>query len=468
MRGCQHVRSATAVLAGVLTVTDFIMNDSYGAETSVQSAITSPSYSFLNGSCAPYSTSNSNNAISRYVSCSARLRAGDTVTFSSHASALTEASSVGDTYFRLYSAAGQELVANDNDPLYGGAASTVSWKTPIDQVVRLRQGCAGNSSCTGNTKYTIRRPDPIAPAACTDTGATLLFRSDFGQGVTLDARSGNTNVAQRIRGGDVSGFRWDNPPFGAEPTWFNNIINTTNTPAPLPVTAYLDDALVSRPGPYGSATRVLRLDKLADSPSSTVTQLSFNYSPMREPPSEFYVRYWLHLDPNVDAQARSAYAAEGWFWRLLWEYKAYYAPAEGGADTYRQGVYIGADPQHGGRAQLFVNANKILERPGQNAQFLEDWRDTSSDAPPLGRWVPFEVYVKYRNDDTGRFFVALDNKVLSNHYGPSEGANVTQIGSIFNSLAYGMYRNSRQYIDDFEVWNTLPCTTLPCGGACRR
>ncbi|GHH01936.1 serine protease [Comamonas sp. JC664] len=101
-----------------------------------------------------YSSVNSNSARQNTTNESVTLTAGQRLSFGT--CNVAGASGTGDTFLRLYNAAGTQVATND-DGNGCGKLSSASYKVPAGAggAYQIRAGCYGNTSCTGTVAWTI-------------------------------------------------------------------------------------------------------------------------------------------------------------------------------------------------------------------------------------------------------------------------------------------------------------------------
>jgi hypothetical protein len=100
-----------------------------------------------------YNASNTQSAQQNTVNQDLVLAAGKTLSFGT--CTVAGASGTGDTYLRLYNAAGQQVTANDDRC---GSLSYGTYVVPAGAggTYQLRAGCYGSSTCGGTVAYTIQ------------------------------------------------------------------------------------------------------------------------------------------------------------------------------------------------------------------------------------------------------------------------------------------------------------------------
>ena len=57
----------------------------------------------------------------------------------------------------------------------------------------------------------------------------------------------------------------------------------------------------------------------------------------------------------------------------------------------------------------------------------------------------------------------MNGQTVIDRYGSNYGVDNEQINALMFAIAYGSLYPQSQWVDDMEVWNAPPCTSLPCG-----
>jgi hypothetical protein len=97
-----------------------------------------------------YSATGTNSATVNSFSAYTFANSGDRLTIGT--CDLPGASSVGDTYLRLFTCTGTEVAANNDGPGFStncGLGSELVYTVPSDGCFEVRAGCLGNGSCSG-------------------------------------------------------------------------------------------------------------------------------------------------------------------------------------------------------------------------------------------------------------------------------------------------------------------------------
>ncbi|MCY1019953.1 trypsin-like serine peptidase [Pyxidicoccus sp. MSG2] len=105
------------------------------------------------GGSLAFNATNTNNAQQNTTNRDIALTAGQSIAFGT--CTVAGASGTGDTYLRLYNAAGQQVVVND-DACGSLSYATYTVPTGAGGTYQLRAGCYGSTSCGGTVAWTIQ------------------------------------------------------------------------------------------------------------------------------------------------------------------------------------------------------------------------------------------------------------------------------------------------------------------------
>ena len=281
---------------------------------------------------------------------------------------------------------------------------------------------------------------------------TLLFKSGFEGNTTLDTipSSATGDYFQHFSGLDTTtGYTWPMNFWSvyAVTTGLHPIVSGSNS-----VSAYITDDIESVVGHDGSTTNALKLGSSAPAPGFCCTQVPFQVSHPLQPVTDFYVRYWTKLNPEFLAQEQ---AGGGNFFRTMLELKTF--------TDYRIATFI-----YGSSSLVPYWATVVDNNPegtGPTCPAGACWSSYNSTVPvPTTQWMLMEYYLHRSTGNDGRFFWAVNGQTLVDHHGPTYGANQENMDFLALLNVYGTdMKPAYQWVDDVEVWDLPPCTTLPCG-----
>ena len=286
-----------------------------------------------------------------------------------------------------------------------------------------------------------------ASAQTTNPNARLLFKSGFESNVVLNPVSGYNSTYQTLSGVDgVTGFAWPMMQFNPHPelTGLQSIIGSGT---PEPITSYIQNSIGSVTGPNGTPTRALRMNISKASPNHCCIQDSLQMASINDDVRDVYIRYWLKLGPEVASQAQQG----GAFWRAVFAMKT--------RNDYRIEAYVYGDSS--GRPYWYAQGDTNTG----SGMYNQHWWDASNKTVPvpMDQWFLQEIYIHRSSGSDGRFFWAVNGQKLIDRYGNNYGVDGEQINCLMYNITYGSLYPQSQMIDDLEVWNVPPCTTLPCG-----
>ena len=290
--------------------------------------------------------------------------------------------------------------------------------------------------------------------------ATLLFKSGFENNTSLNvltgpppagSPAGTSDAYQYFSGSDAStGFSWPMNLWGTNPIATGLHLITYPTGG-QDINNFMTNSIVSITGHTGAQTKALQMKILnPNSANGCCAQDTFQMANFTAPPAALYQRFWMRLNPEAQSQAQ---ANPGTFWRAIWEIKT--------VDDVRITTLMTAN---GWTASCDTNTGS-----GKYNQTF--WTASNTTVPiPWDQWFLVEVYVNRTHNSTARYYMAINGQTLfdihgdANHvfYGPdNQGLNLLLMSNLYGDSS--ILNPAYQWIDDLELWDQSPCTTLPCG-----
>ena len=251
---------------------------------------------------------------------------------------------------------------------------------------------------------------------------TLLFSSGFESDVYLS----NPNEGyQNILGTDnESGFSWPINILGASESALH-FIDDDNFQA-------IHAEIQTVTGHDGNQTKALYNIEHYD---TGVTQCPYEILNIKEGTKDLYIKYWIKLD--------SASLTEPDMWRTFFEWKTKdYANGSG----FRLISYVYTDDD--GAPYWHWQGDKNPES--------QIWEIDNKDIPvPMNEWFLTEFYWHWSEGDDGRALWKINGEIIGDHYGPTT-RNSKPIGFIMLTQIYGNANPKHQWIDDIEIWDSIP------------
>ena len=254
----------------------------------------------------------------------------------------------------------------------------------------------------------------------------LLFKSGFEESVYIDTTAYEDNEDYRyIRGTDLeTGFRWPIEILGASESALH----------------YIDDdhhrAVMSEirtvTGHDGKPTRALYS---IEHYNTGVTQCPYEILNITEGTKDLFVRYWMKTD--------SASLVQPDMWRAIFEYKTKkYAGNRG----FRLIAFI------------YTDSDGVPYWHWQGDRNPEDpvWEIDNREIPvPMNKWFLTEFYWHWSEGKDGRALWKVNGQVVGDHHGPTT-RNGMPIDFIILTQIYGDANPKYQWVDDIEIWNSIP------------
>ncbi len=294
----------------------------------------------------------------------------------------------------------------------------------------------------------------------------LLLKSGFeGQVRVTQGMSDITGIDPN------SGLNWEATPEWIESSHFVYLVGKNKM-----LSDYMVSSIETAIGPYGSETRVLRMQNKADDPDQQSTSRN-EYSFFMKPPphgyQEGYVRYWMKLQDNL-ADLLPNDKATPWYMIMEWkepdsrirksaaECKAV-GQGAGGSNNYR--INIGIHRQ----ANAMQLRWYLTGEPPQPCRKAE-WTYLNPDVEvPLGRWFFVEAYMK-KHTTAGRVYFAVNGQVvLDTRVTPPPGfTGRTEHADNplplkfwspmknYHSMSWNRMGPVSQWYDDLELWSGFP------------
>jgi hypothetical protein len=312
-------------------------------------------------------------------------------------------------------------------------------------------------------------PLSAGPAPPLTTSApTLLFKSNFGPGVSLGAprnlyapSTGGGGGWQDLAGTDrETGFIWPVAALGAK---FSGIQLITVDPiTPETVGEHITAEIRQVPGPNGTPVSALfqRVHKKA--PAGMVPAgkghaqaplILIRPAALGDVP-DVYLSYWFKHQADLATQLDNTVPAGNW--RAQFEFKTGGYRGIDGQGDYRIITYVmkGADGRLFWRAKGDNDANG--PRVGPRVDY---WIEDNSRVPvPVDAWFKYEVFWHRSSGSDGRFWAAVNGQVVADHHGPNMGAYNLPITRLMITTAYsGGHSGVQSLMTGLEIWNGFPC-----------
>lgn len=269
-----------------------------------------------------------------------------------------------------------------------------------------------------------------------DGNARLLFSSAFEQPVSL-----TENGELRLQGSDVPGYAWSDleSMFGALDTYLQRIGDASD----------FDYQLQQSIGWDGSPTRSLFM---GFSGGQTWLYLTRRQETQATPMAEtIYFRYRLKWPADLEQLIRKQAAnRDGYGWHNFMFTKS---PGQHPLEHRIEPGIRWTQGQNNEEMYWSVSADH------GESPFQKFWEITNTDVPvPAGQWFTVEVYWYRSTGSDGRYYLAVDGHTIVDYYGRTKNnLNIQRIG-FFGLYGAKMY----QWVDDFQIWDDIPCSGLPC------
>ncbi|MBX3618197.1 hypothetical protein [Nitrosomonas sp.] len=288
--------------------------------------------------------------------------------------------------------------------------------------------------------------------------AKMLFRSNFGNGVSISAPysyfpTGN-GAWQQITGTDKeTGYSWPVRAFGSNFSGLQLI--TMDSITSSTIGDYITNEIRSVSGPKGKTTNeIFQNVKIKGDVGEAGSQSPFVF--LR--PStigdvkDLYMTYWIKYPADLAEKLDPTISSGNW--RTHFEFKTGGYGGNTSSGDYRSIINIMKDSD----GSLYW-----LSRGDSNANgpvpFTTYWREENRVVPvPVGEWIKFEVYWHRSSGSDGRFWAAVNGQEIVDYHGPNMGDYNLPITRIMPHNAYsGGSGPVESHITGFEIWDGFPC-----------
>ena len=280
-----------------------------------------------------------------------------------------------------------------------------------------------------------------------NANAALIFKSNFGPGVTLAAPSKffptGTGAWRDITGTDSeTGFTW--PPKVAGLNYAGLQIITKAQVTSSTIGNYYDAGIRQIPErvwPQRELYQVLKEPIKCCNQIPVMWQGGWKSGDAKE----LYITYWFkHQADLVELLKLGG-------WRVQFEWKTGGYQNTGGGD-YRIGTSIVL--RDGKPAWLTIGDNNA------NAPITVQryWLSENKVVPvPINEWFKYEIYWKRSTTSSGRFWSAVNGKVIVDRFGANMGAFGLPITRVMLNNAYGGAGPTQSRMTGLEIHSTWPC-----------
>ena len=338
---------------------------------------------------------------------------------------------------------------------------TAGLPAPIGKVMPTKQADANRISKPGISTLFFMMMLAITPIT---HAANLLFKSNFGAGVSLSAPTAfYTNGAwQYITGTDSeTGYSWPIKALGAD---FSGIQLITIDPIDSSsIGNYIANEIRQVTGPKGNlVNEIFQNVKIngdlgqAGSQAPLLIKRPWTVGDV----NDLYMTYWFKYP--ADFPSKLDPTVPGARWRSQFEFKT-----GGYLNTYAGDYRISVVILKGTDGQLYwqTKGDNVANGPWSKIDYWTENNHTV--AVPIDKWFKFEVYWHRSGGADGRFWAAVDGQVIADHYGPNMGDyNLPVTRIMVNNPYSGGYATVESHSTGLEIWDGFPCGDgVSCLGA---
>ncbi|WP_292992826.1 hypothetical protein [Nitrosomonas sp.] len=295
-------------------------------------------------------------------------------------------------------------------------------------------------------------------AASATHAATLLFKSNFGPGVSLGSLynfypTGN-GAWQDIIGTDKeTGYTW---PINALDAIFSGIQLITVDPiTPSTIGNYITNQIRPVTGPKGNVVNELFQNvkiKGAVGQAGSQAALLINRPSSKGDVKDLYITYWFKYPADMVDKLDSAVSSGNWRTQFAFKTGGYAGNEDYGDYRININILKGID----GNLYWLTKGDNLANGPFPGVTY---WREENHTVPvPLDKWFKFEVYWHRSSGSDGRFWAAIDGEKLVDYHGSTMGEYNLPITRIMVNDAYsGGYPTVESHSTELEIWDGFPC-----------
>lgn len=290
--------------------------------------------------------------------------------------------------------------------------------------------------------------------------AKMLFKSNFGPGVTVNAPSSffssGKGALQHITGIDMeTGYSWPVKAFG---TNFSGTLLITKDPVTsATIGDYITNQIQTVSGPKGKTINEIYQNvkiKGDVGQASSQSVLMFDRPSTIGDIKDFYITYWIKFPSDLADKLDPTVSSGNW--RYLFSFKTGGYGGNDSSGDYRIAIVILKDTD--GKLYWQTKGDSDANGPVPLTTY---WRNFNHVVPvPVGEWFKFEVYSHRPADGDGRFWAAINGEEIVDYQGPNMGIyNLPITRLIAHSVYSGGYGPVESHITGLEIWDGFPCGT---------
>jgi hypothetical protein len=261
----------------------------------------------------------------------------------------------------------------------------------------------------------------------------LLFKSGFEKGIYLDEpyNDGGGCWFQDVKGSDNQKFSWPITLWGSHGTFQVLVDSKRNSKE------YIQNKIVTVKGHDGKPTKAM-FSKIIKADKSW-TQDPYIIMDAKED-GDLYITYWLKFPGELPELLGDGSNDDGWC--TFFEWKT--------AGDYRVAAYVYINK---GEPYWYVHGDNVAK--DNYGEYKEFWSEENHSIPvPEGKWFQVEFFWHRSTGNDGRFWWAVNGKVIVDHHGPNK--ILKPIDRVMLFTVYSEKYPLSQYVDDIEIWDGFP------------
>jgi hypothetical protein len=288
--------------------------------------------------------------------------------------------------------------------------------------------------------------------------AKMLFRSNFGSGVSVSAPTNffpnGYGALQSLTGIDSeTGYSWPTKAFGSN---FSGMLLITKDPVTsATIGDYITNEVRTVSGPKGKMVNELFQNvKIKGDVGQASSQSAFmiNRSSKIGDINDFYMTYWIKYPADLAEKLDPTVSSGNWRYHFSFKTGGYNGNDSSGDYRISISIQKGID----GKLHWLTMGDSDANGPVPKTTY---WYERNHIVPvPVGEWLKFEVYSHRSAGSDGRFWAAMNGQEIIDYQGPTMGVYNLPITRLIAHSAYsGGYGPVESHITGLEIWDGFPC-----------
>ena len=297
---------------------------------------------------------------------------------------------------------------------------------------------------------------------------TLLFKTGFESSTTLDPvpnqnYTASASVYLQFHNTDNStGFTWPMQPF---PLSGHSGIRVDSASTSGNYSTSFKDYIDTTPTDCHSGSQCLYQEITTYNIGHCCPQQPIGETQLSSPVTEFYERFWMRYPSSFQNLVNdfNSYNEDSIiYWKTLDDYRI--EPDISTSPSHNNVLHghMKADPGGITAGCTYYNPITFAVISDGCSNYTYANEDNLEYAIIPGNWLQVEFYFKRSHNPDGRIALAINGHVIVDTNVVTYGPGNEEIRDFGFTQQYGYIQPNIKYIDDWEIWDTIPCTNFPC------